>query len=426
MEEARFDEDNDQVVRIRKVRLSVQGNRYDTLEPKLSGHGAHGGLVTSESLPLTVHYNCKKTGNVRVGIEMHVDVVDETDSGDLEHDRRRRHLGVGEEDVAGYASAGSESAESESRYSRRRELKLLKVKGRSNVRTVSFYWLKRCSVTPLEGLHASTEDPARFTAIRLPTGAGAGAGADGSLGGPGASPTSFSAVPAIVKGTTSSLFSSADVNADRVKATLYSLDTELTTLAFRLWKSRRYYAGEGDSDHLGIRFQEPVLSSSSTAVEVSLRNVGEMEEVFNLGVADFVRQNGKGAKKLFHMRQRQAKKDREQYLQGLFEVANLNPVFLVVDHVCHNSGSAVVTMQLPIYGFSEKIVTLRWVKHCSYSETNLSAHQAGGVVVFFVVVAVLLTSACFCVALKKQHSRLRYLKSKDKGNFTPMDVVSSI
>jgi len=352
-----------EAVRVRKVSVSAEKGRKVS-NTKLSGHGAAGGIVSSDSMPVTVHYNCKKTGTIRMTLKLKLDIVRENSDGSIENLSNR-------------------------------------------MRTLRFHWIKYCAVTPLDQLLGSTEDPARFT---LPT-------TDSSVS--FSDSRAFNSIPTISNGKVSSLFVASEANSRNVMASLYHVNSNDKTFAIKL------YAKPVDQSnsraHMGILFNEPVLTTSNTHCQAVLRDIGEMESMYNLGIANFMEEN-LDATEIASLPQKRSKSS----MQSLYEVTKEAPMFLVVDHICHNSGDSMVTLQLPIYGRTDEILTFRWVKQCSYSEIKLDAKQTGGTVAFFVTLAVIITSAIFCVVLRRQRQKILYLRSKDKHGFDRMDVVSSL
>jgi len=368
VEEAREDANIRQLIRIRKVQLAGKRNVKKIMEPRLAGHGAFGGVVTSDSLPIIVHYNCRSTGSARIGLRVKVDIVEEQENGEI------KEIDFG-----------------------------------TRVRTVKFFWIKHCAVTPIEHLEAITMDSDLFN-LNFEN---------------GDSPPKkkkFSSVTVIEDGSTSSLFSAKESDSRKQVSTLFHVPASDKTFAIKLFKKNRHVHGEETAAHVGLRFNTPLLTSSVSSCEVSLRSIGEMEELYNLGAEEFAEEEEDAKSKVMEHEHKMRYED-----QGLVEVGKDDPVFLVVDHECMNVGDSVITLQMSLYGNTERVVTLRWVKQCSYSDVKLGAVQTGGAVVFFVIIAVLITSALFCMALKRQRERIRYLQSKDKKNgFDRMDIVSSL
>jgi len=122
--------------------------------------------------------------------------------------------------------------------------------------------------------------------------------------------------------------------------------------------------------HVGMRFRTPVLSSDSPTVHVSLRNIGEMEELADLGQLDFIEEKGGAQAAVESVKLRQqddgdgdsdgdskkkkgggssrVKHGRKSFdrRQGTFELTRADPVFLVVDHACQGAGTATITLQV--------------------------------------------------------------------------------
>ena len=65
------------MIRLRKVRCTTRerDERNPVMAPRISGRGAYGGVVSSDSIAINVHYNCLRTGTVRTGLDLLVDVV---------------------------------------------------------------------------------------------------------------------------------------------------------------------------------------------------------------------------------------------------------------------------------------------------------------------------------------------------------------
>ncbi|GBG32586.1 Hypothetical Protein FCC1311_088112 [Hondaea fermentalgiana] len=362
------------VVRVRSVHVSAENGRRVS-NAKLSGHGAAGGIVSSDSMPISVHYNCRKTGTVRMTLKLKVDIAKEDDDGNISE-----------------------------------------LDAHSRVRTIRFHWIKYCAVTPLSQLEASTEDPLRFM---LPSSMTATSGYSASAADAAAHP--FRAVRAMKDGTTQPLFRASDANSKNVMSSLFHVPATDSTFALKVYKSSK--GDDSDSRmHMGFLFNEPIITTSSTHCQVSLRDIGEMESIYNIGGAAFAEANGAEAAELATLPQKRSK----EKMLSLYSVTRDDPIFLVVDHVCLNAGDSVVTLQLPVYGRTDKIVTFRWVKQCSYSDVKLNAKETGGAVAFFVTLAIIGTSAVFCVFLRRQRKKIRYLQSKDKEGFDRMDVISSL
>jgi len=368
VEDNRLDNQIFQLIRITKVRLSTAKNRHNkVMTPKLSGHGAHGGLVTSESLPLTVHYNCHGNGDVIVGVHLYLDVVvDESDDktgekvkkvGDIEH-------------------------------------------------RVDFYWKKECYHTPITQLNAVTVNPAKFNLSSSEN----------------EQKSKFPYAQVIRRGRTTPLFSSTRVGFKKDSKSLYHVKSDQPTMAIELKK----HGGRDSHDPylMGLVFSEPILTSSNTDVSVTLRSIGEMEELMNLGRNGYIEK--KGGKKMSRISSRKRQGKHVGTMLDMIEVTKEDPVYLVVDHECRTSSSAVITLQIPLYGNTENMVTMKWIKKCNWSDHTFDAKQTGGFVIFFTLCSVAITAACFCVALRRQRRHISYLESKDKLGFSKMSVVSSL
>jgi len=368
IEDQREVDKTNEFIRIRKVRITTrQRIKSPIVEPKLSGEGSYGGIISSDPLPITVHYNCRITGTVRFGLDIMVDVVT------LDSDGTYKEVG---DDV---------------------------------VHRLSFYWRKECAVTPLKMLFVSTANPDLFTTNSVPTAAAKKA-------------THFSAIPVFLKGHIDPAFSSSS-NAAVDRSKLFTVSSDQSTIAFELIKTDKVIRNEESPDHMGLRLRMPRLSSSSTSVQVSVRNIGEMTEMALLGKQDYEGSiQGESAAKLREKIHSGLYDDHEQ----IFEVTRNDPVYIVVDHVCTGPGSALITVELPVYTNEEKFVVIQWNKQCSWTEGSVSSKAAGGAVVLFVTIAILGTSSLFCVLLRRQKNTIRFLERRQRDGFDKMEVVSSI
>jgi hypothetical protein len=381
----------EQFVRVRGVRITLRDNvNFPVLDPKLSGHGAEGGVITDEPLPISVHYNCLRTGQVRIGVDLLVDIV-----------VRNASVAADEADGAFVPLQLGESADG-----------LID----APLRRVSFYWIKQCKLSTLVQFQISTADPNMFEL--------APAAAHNK-----SKSTPFLPTSAVHKGEPLALFKTSSGDADTAVARLFALAADQPTLALKLMKDHnpryvRLDKGNEDIDSLGLSFGLPVLSVSNTGVVVSLRSVAQMDMMAIEGKEEYAwDHDAADAKK------KQRKAGIYDDSLSIIEVTRANPAFLVIDHQCVTPGAkAVVTLQLPVFAQGGRAVTLSWAKHCGWFDVQVSAKQAGGAVAAIFTVTIILTSAVFCFFMRKQVLRIKLLEriNRDKNGFEKMDIATSI
>mmetsp|Transcript_10111 Transcript_10111/g.17797 ORF Transcript_10111/g.17797 Transcript_10111/m.17797 type:complete len:851 (+) Transcript_10111:114-2666(+) len=364
VEDMREANDNRQRIRVRKVDV-VAPTRNPRMNVTLSGHGVYGGLVSSDPMPIVVNYNCVRRGSSTIGLIIYVDIVK------LEKDGTVVEL------------------------------------EKAPITRVSFSWVKTCAVVPITELNANTVNPAIFTVTEEDDN----------------DPPKHDVTPVIIEGVTQPAFKNAR------GANIFTVPGDQAVFAVELNKALRQIKAGGNNvgkskmpkPHSGIRFGTPVLTSSNTAIVASLRDIDEMVELVNIGRIDFNTQEGQKA-----MKAKEDAKANFPHIGSEFQVEMEDPVFLVVDHECHAGGSSVITMTLPVYGNSEQFAQYQWVKECTWADAQFSGREAGGAVVFFVILSIIVTSSVFCILLRKHKMRIKFLESKDKNGFEKMDVVSSL
>jgi hypothetical protein len=356
------------------------------LDPKLSGHGAEGGIITDEPLPISVHYNCQRTGSVHIGVDLMVDIV-------------VRNASVADDDADGAfvpLLLGEDADEAPQRR-------------------VSFYWLKHCKLSSLLQFQISTVDTSIFEL--------APAGTNRSRSAP------FQSTPVVRKGEPLGLWKTSSGDADTAVARLFALAADQPTLALKLAKDHnpryvRLDKGNEDIDSLGLSFGLPVLSVSNTGIVVSLRSVAQMDMLAIEGKDEYAwEHDAADAKK------KQRKAGIYDDSVSIIEVTRANPAFLVVDHQCVTPGAkAVVTLQLPVFAQGGRAVTVSWAKHCGWFDVQVSAKQAGGAVAAIFAITIIITSAVFCFLMRKQVQRIKLLEriTRDKSGFEKMEIATSV
>jgi hypothetical protein len=337
-------------------------------------------------MPITMHYHCQKTGEVKTGLDLLVDVVDDTGA-----DGKYNPVGVG------------------------------------MVRRISFYWIKQCVVEPLTELGARTIDSSLFTL-------------DASL----TYNHDYPHQQVVHEGLVNPAFDRA---AKSTTVPLFIVDASKPVFAMELFKHNapvpltaeekaelsKMSGGRGrarPAPHTAISFRTPVLTSSSPdIVKVNMRSIGEMERLVALGKKDYLEENGPAALKRSELKRLEKRLDLKADFDEpvLYQVSSGNKVYLVVDHICTASGSADITLELPMRSTTEKVYSISWRKECSWSNAHLTHSKAGGAVAFGILGAVLLTSAVFFLRVRKQRQEIAYLEQldfseEDRETFEKMDV----
>lgn len=372
----------EEVLRIRRVRIPNRYNYLDIMKPKLSGHGAHGGLVSSEALPITVHYHCQKSGEVKTGIDILIDVVNPNmldSNGD-------------------YLQVGND--------------------GKNNVRRISFYWVKECYVAPMNILGMSTVDSKIFTDDHTKD------------------KEKIDHEKVISRGVVEPKFSKM-LNTNEEIGKKMNDNIKVLSIHENIFAAKLFEYQDNDklnsnnkkhnSPHMGISFRVPILHSSNPNVRVSLRNIGEMERLANLGKKQFLLHEGKNGltkKQIMRMEKRERKKGFKTDAKPVnYHVSKKNKVYIVVDHICAGSGTSDITLQLPVYANRFEIMNISWKKECTWTKSHLSVSQASKTILFFVILAIIVTSALFFARIKNQYYEIKLLEEDSTLNFNEDELV---
>jgi len=248
---------------------------------------------------------------------------------------------------------------------------------------IPFAWTKKCSITPMKYLGAVTVNPKVFedadeavvVSVR------------------GDKPTPF--VPAIVvtDGVATNGFDSFG------PSTITLAEGEIL-IGFKLFLQTSHMRQHGE-----ILFNAPVLSvSNPDLVQVTLVDPSLATEMALL--ADDSIPNPHKRKILRH--------SHESLLNGKYAVANLDPVFFVVEHECHNVGTVDVTMEVS-HSTLQQPLQLKWRKNCHFVHAQLSMKDTGAAVAFLSFLAILCTIGCFYFTFRRQNYLISVLSNKLKS-----------
>lgn len=364
---------NEEYIRIQGTRF-VNSHRYKrVLRPTLTGHGVIGGIVTDESLPIKVTYNCRQSGKVRIGIDLWADVV--------KLDKENNPIPV---------------------------------PGRA--KKITFFWKKHCSITKLDHLSARTVDPELYdTNEKIPE--------RQKL----ISEKVFNSVPILAKNNLNPLFVEKKTS-ELDRSLMYNVLPEQEKLAIEFRKDgiKRNAMGklEGQRDRdsqMGLLFRKPILSSSSSHVKVSLRDISILEDMQAMGKENILWNEG--------LRGYDILKADENHLfekETVFEVTTKDPAYFIVVHECLSVGPSLITLQVPVYTNNEQTISIQWMKQCgNFTQSSISGQKAEAYLTFFVILAVILTALSCFVYIKKQKREIFMLKQRVKPGFESMDIKNS-